>query len=205
MGSGKILKKAIKKYGIENFTKEVLSVHETSNEMFAREAEIVNEEFVLRTDTYNLKIGGYGGFDHVNRANLNNSGYRPNYREMADYGWSKIRSDPELRQRHRNGVLKGNRKLFEEGLGIHSLSPDGVNLWREVAQPMASDAALSPEARQKRLDSFAAIKHQSGATNSQFGTCWITHPGDRLNKKIPKDDLQAWIDLGWIAGRKSYK
>lgn len=38
-----------------------------------------------------------------------------------------------------------------------------------------------------------------GNENSQFGTCWITNNGS--NKKIKKDDLQIYIDEGWVKGR----
>lgn len=67
MGSGKILSRAIEKYGVENFTKEYLMICNTAKEMFGIEAELVNEEFVTRVDTYNLKKGGLGGFDHINK------------------------------------------------------------------------------------------------------------------------------------------
>lgn len=66
MGSGKILNRAYKKYGVENFTKEFLHIFDSSEEMYAKEAYIVNEDFVNRDDTYNLKVGGTGGWDHVN-------------------------------------------------------------------------------------------------------------------------------------------
>lgn len=69
IGSGKRLLRAIEKYGIENFSKEILHIFETPNEMYAKEKELVNEEFVSRYDTYNMKIGGYGGWDHVDNTN----------------------------------------------------------------------------------------------------------------------------------------
>lgn len=40
-------------------------------------------------------------------------------------------------------------------------------------------------------------KHR-GEKNSQFGTCWITK--DKKNKKIKKEDLKKWGDLGWKNG-----
>jgi group I intron endonuclease len=60
-GSGKHLKRAINKYGIENFNKRVLWVFGTASEAYQKEAEIVNNAFVTRKDTYNLALGGKGG------------------------------------------------------------------------------------------------------------------------------------------------
>lgn len=64
IGSGKLLHLAVKKHGIENFERRVLSTHETLAEAFAEERLIVNEEFVHREDTYNLKLGGEGSWIH---------------------------------------------------------------------------------------------------------------------------------------------
>lgn len=38
-----------------------------------------------------------------------------------------------------------------------------------------------------------------GERNSQYGTCWITK--NNINKKIKKDDLDNYINDGWIKGR----
>lgn len=61
MGSGTLIKKAIKKYGKINFSKSIIELFQTPEEMIQREREIVNLEFVKRKDTYNLEIGGSGG------------------------------------------------------------------------------------------------------------------------------------------------
>jgi len=60
-GSGKKLELAIKKYGKENFTKEVLFIFDNEVEMNLKEKELITEEFVNRKDTYNVGIGGEGG------------------------------------------------------------------------------------------------------------------------------------------------
>lgn len=61
LGSGTALKTAIKKHGAGNFDVEVLETFDTEDAMYAREAEIVNEDFVNNRITYNVKLGGRGG------------------------------------------------------------------------------------------------------------------------------------------------
>jgi len=60
-GSGFLLKKAIKKYGINSFKKEILWWCGTPSECFKKEEEIVTENFIKRNDTYNIALGGKGG------------------------------------------------------------------------------------------------------------------------------------------------
>lgn len=60
-GSGKAVVNAMKKYGKENFKKEVLYVFDNETEMNDKERELINEDFVSRSDTYNIGIGGEGG------------------------------------------------------------------------------------------------------------------------------------------------
>jgi hypothetical protein len=61
MGSGKHLKRAIKKYGKENFKKTILHLLPTKQDMFIMEKHIVDKNLVSDSLSYNLKIGGSGG------------------------------------------------------------------------------------------------------------------------------------------------
>ena len=70
MGSGKIINSAIEKYSIDNFKKDILEFFETSDAMYAKEKEVVTDEFLLREDTYNLRRGGTGGFDYINKSGI---------------------------------------------------------------------------------------------------------------------------------------
>ena len=62
LGSGITLKNAIKKYGQENFIKQILFIMETEHEMNIKERELVNEQVVSDPLSYNMRIGGVGGF-----------------------------------------------------------------------------------------------------------------------------------------------
>ena len=58
MGSGKIILRALKKYGVENFRKEWLMFCEDEEELNYMERVYVDQTWVDRSDTYNLNLGG---------------------------------------------------------------------------------------------------------------------------------------------------
>ena len=61
LGSGLLLQEAIKKYGVKNFSKEILFYCDSKEELDRKEKEIVNQELVLDPNTYNIALGGQGG------------------------------------------------------------------------------------------------------------------------------------------------
>jgi len=71
MGSGTVINKAYEKYGKDMFVKTILEYFDSRDAMINREKEIVNEDFLSRDDTYNLRRGGTGGFDYINKNGLN--------------------------------------------------------------------------------------------------------------------------------------
>ena len=60
LGSGRMLKLAIKQHGRSAFQREVLYFCDTKREAFKKEREIVNRAFVLDENTFNLCEGGSG-------------------------------------------------------------------------------------------------------------------------------------------------
>ena len=173
MGSGKLLRAAINKYGIENFEKQILYVFETEEEMNSKERELVTEEFCLRKDTYNLCVGGHGGFSYINRNKLNNENKNKN--EISIKVSKKLRgrtnkkASERLKQRHKDGLVK-----YDTFTGkTHS---------QETKKKISS--ALKGKAVNEK--------------NSQYGTMWITNGQE--NKKVKKDSS---IPQGWYKGRKS--
>ena len=48
---------AVKKYGIKNFRRKILKVFDNVNDALKLEAELVDIDFIKRTDTYNVALG----------------------------------------------------------------------------------------------------------------------------------------------------
>lgn len=61
-GSGIAIKQALKKYGKEAFTREVLFLFKTKEEAYLKEKELVTESVINNRLCYNMKTGGYGGW-----------------------------------------------------------------------------------------------------------------------------------------------
>jgi hypothetical protein len=176
LGSGKQIQAAVKKYGRENFKREYIKICKDSEEMYALEANIVNEEFVKRTDTYNMKTGGTGSWSHVNA----NPG---KYREAR----SKLR-----KQRNANG----DNPFFDPEWQKKNNSMNNP----EIVQ-MLVKKANSPDAIAKKKATWQKTGRGKAEKNSQFGTCWIYH--QKLgNKKISKEELDKYLSLGYNKGRK---
>lgn len=60
LGSGKALKRAVKKYGRENFSREIIFIGETKECLSAKEIEFITEYKCAESlDWYNIAGGGY--------------------------------------------------------------------------------------------------------------------------------------------------
>lgn len=114
-GSGKRLKYAIKKYGKENFKKEILEYFENSEQMYLREKQIITEEFLKNENVYNIRLGGFGGFEFINQNKLNDrTGYR--FSEEQKILISKNRK-AAVTEKHRKDISL-RMKNKRHGLGV---------------------------------------------------------------------------------------
>lgn len=93
LGSGVYLKRAIKKYGKDNFKKDVLLYCESEEDMNNKENEMINNNMISGEDYYNLAYGGQGGII-VLRKN------HPLYQETCDkISKSKLKKSNEISER----------------------------------------------------------------------------------------------------------
>lgn len=52
---------AVKKYGVDSFTRETLYIFDTAEEAYKKEAEIVDQNFIKQDHVYNACLGGLSG------------------------------------------------------------------------------------------------------------------------------------------------
>lgn len=172
MGSGKLIRQAIEKYGKENFVKEILHVFNNEADMNAAEAELV----ILSEDSYNLCQGGKGGWGYVieNRINQKKTKSRLDHSRRAlskarERFHERLRTDDEFKRQWIER-LRGRRK---------TIGTTGFRFSNESRAKMSASA--------------------SGERSSQFGSFWITNGVDSAKSRgyIP----EGWRRGRIIKGR----
>ncbi len=185
MGSGKIIKRAIKKYGIENFTKEILEYFDTYDQALAREAEIVDDDFLLREDIYNLRRGGTGGFDYINRTMSREKRIEISTKGAA--GRDKI----SVEDKKSFGKL-GSAVSRTSTAQKLQYAAGRINGFLEKSHSKETKDRIGKE------NSF----NQLGNKNSQFGTRWAWVNKNGIIKKIKLSLLDDYLTDNWKRGTK---
>ena len=179
-GSGKQITAAIKKYGIENFKKEVLYYCSSMDDMASKEAGVVTEDFVKRSDTYNMHKGGPGGWDHYNGSKEHIENSRKGGLKAAKILNEKIlqerASNTEWWQNWHSKVIAANKTKNSNG-------------WSNFTPEEYKQQRL-----RKSLDS-------AGEKNSQFGRIWISNV---LTKEVKRATINDIIPEGWVRGKKGH-
>ena len=260
MGSGTRLNYAYKKYGIENFTKEILKFFDTREECAEYEAEMVTEELIHSKECYNV-VGG--GDTFATSGTITAKDKDGNFLQVSMYDERWLNGELVGSTKGRFNVIdnKGNiflttkddekyisgevksiacgtvavkfannqdEKLFRVSVDDERLKTGELIAWSKnkilakdkngkVFYVDKNDTRLfngslnlfwlgrkhKKESIEKIKNTFKEIKHQQGEKNSQYGTCWVTK--DNENKKIKKEELDTYIQMGWIKGRKIKK
>ena len=117
-GSGKVLFKAIKKYGLQNFKKEILCFVNNKEELKELEALVVTTEWIRenRKFVYNVQKGGHGGAAVGNKNRLG----KPQSEE-----W---RLKMSAKRKGANHPMYGKTHSFESKKNM-SLNKKGILRW----------------------------------------------------------------------------
>ena len=109
-GSGKLLLQAIEKYGLEKFTFHMEIDLKNQEEMDLLEEIVVNEDFLLREDVYNISKGG----KNPCMFGKNNPFFGKTHSAEFCQKMSKIHKGKKLTEEHREKISKGGKRRYEE-------------------------------------------------------------------------------------------
>jgi len=177
MGSGKRLWYSFNYHGKNNHSIGILEWYDTRKELKEREKELVNEDLLKEDLCMNLKTGGDGGFV--------NEKHRQKFMDSkvgTTNFVNRFKEDEEFKDKIVKTLRDGYKKAHLEGK---------LNVPKRVIR------IISEETKQKMSETSKGMG--VGKTNSQYGTYWITKDGS--NKKIKKEDLNGYIEEGWVKGR----
>ena len=157
MGSGKRILYAIKKYGIENFKKEILKYFNSRIEMFEYEHLIINEEILKDPLCYNLMLGGYGGI---------NDGNEKGYVNVSDDNgltWKSIIKE-EYHKNKKMYITKNTNKV--------SVSDDNGLTWKFIPK----------EEYYKNKNKYITLMTNRMLAKDKFGKIYIVYKNDERLK-----------------------
>jgi len=117
LGSGVAIKKAIKKYGVDNFKREILEFCKSLDEVLVREKFYVDEVWVKSKNNYNLVLGGKNIRQTIeSRKNLGNTIKRNYYSGNGKVFGNKI-GDKKV-------VSAETKRKISEKLKLHFIEND---------------------------------------------------------------------------------
>lgn len=177
MGSGLRLRRSIRKYGIENHTREILEFFKTRELLIEGEKLAITPDMISDDNCMNLMGGGNGGY-------VSKEHYQKTSKISGEIHAKKMESDILYRDTVLKTLLINSNKARENRTDYSTLTFKGE----------------THSEKTKELISEKRKGKGSGEQNSQYGTCWVTKNG--LNKKIKKENIDSFNKDGWVKGRK---
>lgn len=202
MGSGVILKRAIKKHGIQNFKKEILEYFDNYEDLLKREKEIINEEMLNNKKCYNSKEGGYGSCvfpEHVKKKLSDIAKKRwkdENYREMMNVKCFNKERSKKISEKVKKWISDNPEKHKEKMMKINK-NPDKIKKMADTHRGMKR----SDETR-KNISLAAKENHKNNPNICGRGCIYIHNPETGEAKRFNKNEK---IPEGWVRGLGSKK
>jgi hypothetical protein len=198
LGSGTIIKRAITKYGEDNFRKEVLFAFDTAEVAYTKERELLS---TCLNDPlcYNLHEGGNGGFEFLNDSGLSRA--KQHLALATSARMKKFYTDPVFAEQMKSYGRLGN-KAFNRRLNTDSeFAAEWLAKSRKsvkIAQAAWQGQRHTKASRQKMSE------HRTGERNPMFGMRWMYNEELQQSKRFSGDEVALQQQIGWRLGRKFY-
>jgi len=199
LGSGVSLKKAIQKYGKENFYREIIEFCNEENEMYLKEEKIVAEHY-KKEECYNMNVGGKGGWNYVNSNGIN-SGDNNIMRKSEEVRMIVSQKGKQIRKsnlKYKQIALKNLEKAVEVNTGKkrpeHSefMKDWAANHWKENRDYMrdclsSTFKITSPTGEEVITNRFEDWCKENNLPHS---TLWVS--SSKNGKVVTKGKAKGW-------------
>ena len=191
-GSGVALEKSIKKYGKENFKKEILFIFDNEKEMNQKERELVNESFVNDRNNYNLGLGGEGGPMFLGKHHSDET--RKKLQKLAKNRTLSEETKKKISNSNKNRTFseETKKKISEKLSKLHK-----TDVWKnKVSKSLKAyydKIGRKNKIRNPKREIMCNIDNVTGKR-------MYIHKED-LCYRIYIEELNYYLDKGWIIGR----
>lgn len=204
LGSGTYLRRAIRKHGRENFTREIVEFCKTRKELKSKEQNIVNLKELAKKKCMNLRVGGTLVLDTDKISGKNHWTTRKSFSKKTKKKMSESAknrppiSDESRKKRSKNSTGELNpfydkshtgesKKKMSESAKIRE-TPNENTRRNHISETMKGVTKTKEHTENIR-------KGKLGSKNPNFGKCWITN--GTTNKLIYRvDDIPDGYKLG---------
>lgn len=184
IGSGKNLKRAVTKYGRENFKRDILFLFNCSELMYAFEEIVVCKEVIKEDCCYNLKIGGFG---------IDSEAAKKSVKLRKE----RLASDLEYKRRWSESHSKATKEAYRCGkmkpVWLGKSRPDQSEKMKGKSNPNFGGKAQTGETRKKISEKAKARKYR---------LLWVSNEQKRISTLVKDECLMEYISKGWVRGRK---
>ncbi len=184
MGSGIILLRSIKKYGIDNFKKEILEYCETKELLNEREKYWINKYNSIKPNGYNIDIGGQGGDCTIF---MNDDEYKIFCEKISIGKKGKTKGIP-LSDLNKKGISDGLKKYYKNGGKNWNVGQETKQETKDKISQSLKGREFTEEWKEKLKQSHSDVK---GQKNPMYGKkvydIWIEKYGlNEANIRLEK-------------------
>lgn len=191
LGSGLLLRRAIKKYGKENFTRETLEEFNTQEELDNAERKAITPEMLEDDNCYNAALGGQGGF------------LGETVRHKQRNSWTEERRNS---QKKKFAEIKKTesyiRAIADKGNGWGSMTDTQKESQAIVMKNAITELWKDPEHRRKMAIVRSKTPVSEAFRLATKGRVWMHNPLTKSRKLVIKNDVNDLLLLEWKMGKK---
>ena len=181
-GSGVYIRKALQKYGDKSFKTVLIEECESLEQLNEREAYWIDYYNAVEDKRYyNAIPGGAGGW-YYDRKSHPYSGFTR---------YSKHSEETKQKMREHHWSKTGSYNQHDRVRSKEEIEKFKSNHWSKLGKTVWNKGIKIP--KEKQTD------NQKNFGPICKGTVWVNKDG--INKRVPKQELEEWLNKGFIKGR----